>query len=78
MVHHRVTEQELNRDLSHYFGLEIKVEPGEKPGDDWQGDDFYTFGVDDSEVGGYFDVYYLKTNRPGYIYITEIIICFES
>ena len=77
MVHHRMTEQELNKALSHYFGQEIKVEQGQYD-EDWQGDDYYTFSVDEGELSGYFDIYYITMpNKKDYFYITEVNVYFE-
>ena len=72
----RMTEQQLNDRLSEIFNQRIEVEQGLYD-EDWQGDDYYTFCVDDEEIGGYFDIYYLKMNRQDYFYITEICIYFE-
>lgn len=77
LVHHRLTEKELNADLSRIFGRTIEVEQGQYD-DDWQGDDYYTFSVDDEEIGGYFDLYYISMpNKPNYFYITEVNAYFE-
>lgn len=77
MVHHRMNEEELNKSLSYYFGRDIKVEQGQYD-EDWQGDDYYTFNVDDEEIGGVFDIYYINMpNKDGYFYLTEVNIYFE-
>lgn len=77
LMHHRMTEQQLNEMLSKYFSTAIKVERGLYD-EDWQGDDYFTCCVDDDEVGGYVDIYYLPMpNRPDYFYLTEFIICFD-
>ena len=78
MVHHRMDERELNESLSYYFGQPIKVEQGQYD-DDWQGDDYYTFSVDEGELSGYCEIYYIDMpNKKGYFYITEVNIYFES
>ena len=77
LVHHRMTEQDLNKKLSEIFGSQIEVEKGLYD-EDWQGDDYYTFCVDNEEIGGYFDIYYISMpHRPELFYITEVIYCFE-
>ena len=77
MAHRRMTEQELNKALSYYFGQEIKVEQGQYD-EDWQGDDYYTFSVDEGELSGYFDIYYITMpNKKDYFYITEVNVYFE-
>lgn len=76
LVHKRMTESELNERLTQIFGREVKVEQGQYD-EDWHGDDYYTFCVDDEEIGGYFDIYYLKTNGQDKFYITETCINFE-
>lgn len=76
LVCQRMTEDRLNGKLSTIFGKEITVEQGQYD-DDWKGDDYYTFNVDDEEIGGYFDIYYLKMNKTTCFYITEVNIYFE-
>ena len=76
LEHMRMTEEELNERLTQIFGREVKVEQGQYD-EDWQGDDYYTFCVDDEEIGGYFDIYYLKTNGQDKFYISETCINFE-
>lgn len=76
LYHQRLTESLLNENLSAIFGKKITVEQGLYD-EDWTGDDYFTFSVDDEEVGGYFDIYYLKMNRDEYFYITEVDIYFE-
>ena len=76
LLHRRMTEQELNAKLTHIFGREIAVEQGPYD-EDWQGDDYYTFSVDDAYIGGYFDIYYIKMNKQDYFYITEVDYYFE-
>lgn len=76
LLHHRLTEQQLNEELSRFFGREIKVEKGLD--EEWDGDDYFTFCVDDEEIGGYFDIYYLPMPRkPEYFYLTEVNEYFE-
>ena len=75
LVHKRMTESELNERLTQIFGREVKVEQGQYE-EDWHGDDYFAFCVDDEEIGGYFDIYYLKTNQDEF-YITETCINFE-
>lgn len=77
LTHHRLTEQALNEDISRIFGREIKVEQGLYD-EDWQGDDYYTFSVDDDEIGGCFDLYYIRMpRREELFFITEVNYCFE-
>jgi hypothetical protein len=46
--------------------------------DDWIGDDYYTFSVDGEEIGGYFDIYYMRMPRIDELcYITEVNYYFE-
>jgi hypothetical protein len=77
LLHHRLTEQELNERLSKIFNKRIEVEQGQYDYG-WQGDDYYTFCVDDEEIGGYFDLYYIRMpRREELCYITEVYYCFE-
>lgn len=76
LLHQRMTEQELNVKLTDIFGREIAVEQGQYD-EDWQGDDYYTFSVDDAYIGGYFDIYYIKMNKQDNFYITEVNYLFE-
>lgn len=77
LLHHRLTEQELNDELSEIFNKRIEVEQGQYD-DDWIGDDYYTFSVDDEEIGGYFDLYYIRMpRRDEFCYITEANYYFE-
>jgi hypothetical protein len=46
--------------------------------DDWIGDDYFTFSVDTDEIGGYFDIYYIRMpRRKELCYITEVNYYFE-
>lgn len=77
LLHRRMTEPELNTQLSKIFNRHVKVEQGQYD-DDWIGDDYYTFSVDDEEIGGYFDIYYMQMpRREEFFYITEVCYCFE-
>lgn len=76
LLHRRMTEQELNAKLTDIFRREIAIEQGQYD-EDWQGDDYYTFSVDDAYIGGYFDIYYIKMNKQDYFYITEVNYYFE-
>lgn len=77
LLHHRLTEQELNNELSKIFNKRIEVEQGQYD-DDWIGDDYYTFSVDGEEIGGYFDIYYMRMpRRDEFCYITEVNYYFE-
>ena len=74
---HRLTTRELNEELSRIFGKTIEVEEGLYD-EDWQGDDYFTFAVDDDELGGYFDLYYIQMpRRPDLFFITEVCVYFE-
>jgi hypothetical protein len=72
-----MTKGELNEYLSKIFDQRIGVEQGQYD-EDWQGDDYFTFNVSDAEVGGFFDIYYIKMNKQDYFYITEVNVYFES
>lgn len=76
LMYLRMTESRLNAKLSEIFGKEITVEKGLYE-EDWGGDDYFTFSVDDEVVGGYFDIYHIKTNKGNTFYITEVNIYFE-
>ena len=77
LLHRRLTEQELNEQLSKIFNQRIEVEQGLYD-DDWIGDDYFTFSVDTDEIGGYFDIYYIRMpRREEFCYITEVNYYFE-
>jgi hypothetical protein len=74
---YRLTKEELNEKLTRLFGKAVEVEEGQYD-EDWQGDDYFTFAVDDDELGGYFDLYYIQMpRRPELFFITEVCVCFE-
>ena len=74
---YRLTKEELNEKLTRLFGKAVEVEEGQYD-EDWQGDDYFTFAVDDDELGGYFDIYYIQMpRRPDLFFITEVCFCFE-
>lgn len=74
---YRLTKEELNEKLTRLFGKAVEVEEGQYD-EDWQGDDYFTFAVDDDELGGYFDLYYIQMPRkPELFFITEVCVCFE-
>jgi hypothetical protein len=74
---YRLTKEELNEKLTRLFGKAVEVEEGQYD-EDWQGDDYFTFEVDDDELGGYFDLYYIQMpRRPELFFITEVCVCFE-
>ena len=74
---YRLTKEELNEKLTRLFGKAVEVEEGLYD-EDWQGDDYFTFAVDDDELGGYFDLYYIQMpRRPDLFFITEVCVCFE-
>lgn len=74
---HRLTTRELNEELSRIFGKTIEVEEGLYD-EGWQGDDYFTFSVDDDEIGGYFDLYYFQMpRRPDRFFISEVNAYFE-
>lgn len=74
---YRLTKEELNEKLTRLFGKAVEVEEGQYD-EDWQGDDYFTFAVDDDELGGYFDLYYIQMpRRPDLFFITEVCVCFE-
>lgn len=84
LVHKRTNELELEERLSEIFGIPIKVEDLTESNPDWTGDWWYAFNVCNSElqyeseedkIGGFFDIYYLKTRENDYgddFYITEV------
>ena len=84
LVHHRTNEKALNAHLSKLFGTEIKIEDITDDDEDWHGDWHYAFNVcnddmqyesEDDKIGGFFDIYYLKTRENDYgddFYITEV------
>lgn len=76
LVQHRMSEDNLNAFLKLVFKRDIKVEHGERDEDSFT-DNFFTFEVTDEQIGGYFDIYYLKTNNPNVFYITEVTINFD-
>lgn len=74
---YRLTKEELNEKLTRLFSKAVEVEEGQYD-EDWQGDDYFTFAVDDDELGGYFDLYYIQMpRRPELFFITEVCVCFE-
>ena len=74
---YRLTKEELNDKLTRLFGKAVEVEEGQYD-EDWQGDDYFTFAVDDDELGGYFDLYYIQMpRRPELFFITEVCVYFE-
>lgn len=74
---YRLTKEELNEKLTRLFGKAVEVEEGQYD-EDWQGDDYFTFAVDDDELGGYFDLYYIQMpRRPELFFITEVCVYFE-
>ena len=74
---YRLTKEELNEKLTRLFGKAVEVEEGLYD-EDWQGDDYFTFAVDDKEIGGYFDLYYIQMpRRPELFFITEVCVCWE-
>lgn len=84
LVHRRFNEQGLNDELTRIFGTEIKARETEFD-DDWSGDWCYTFDVEDGELSGWFDLYFLKMreqpqdNDDGLrFYITEVVIGFDK
>jgi hypothetical protein len=77
MLSHRLTREQLDKMLSSIFGKTINVEKGLYD-EDWVGDDYFTFCVDDDDIGGYFDLYYIPMPRkPDHFFITEVCICFD-
>ena len=76
LVHTRSNEKELNKKLSKIFGKEIAVEDCTDNLEDWTGDWYFSFNVwDAGEIGGFFDIYFLKMrdNSDGLdFYITEV------
>ena len=48
---YRLTKEELNEKLTRLFGKAVEGEEGQYD-EDWQGDDYFTFAVDDDELGG--------------------------
>lgn len=67
----------MNEKLTRLFGKAVEVEEGQYD-EDWHGDDYFTFAVDDDELGGYFDIYYIQMpRRPDLFFITEVCVCFE-
>jgi hypothetical protein len=74
---YRLTKEELNEKLTRLFGKAVEVEEGQYD-EDWQGDDYFTFAVDDNELGGYFDLYYIQMpKRSDLFFITEVCVYFE-
>ena len=74
---YRLTKEELNEKLTRLVGKAVEVEEGLYD-EDWQGDDYFTFAVDDKEIGGYFDLYYIQMpRRPELFFITEVCVCWE-
>ena len=76
LVHHRTNETELNEQLSKLFGKEIVVEDLTESNEDWTGDWYFAFNVEDAgELSGFFDIYYLKMRENDDnldFYITEV------
>ena len=80
LLHDRMNENELNKTLSKIFGREINVE--DCTDEEWTGDWYYSFNVDDEEIGGFFDIYFLKMREHDddemRFYITEVTCDFEN
>lgn len=85
LVHRRFNEETLNAELSKMFGEEVKVSTECCDEDkEWNGDWYYTFGIESEELYGYFDIYYLKMKEQPEddddglrFFVTEVTYTFE-
>lgn len=82
LLHHRFNEEMLNERLSQIFGQQIEV--SEVDDEEWTGDWYYSFNVEDDEIGGFFDIYFLKMREQAEdvfdgltFYVTEVACDFE-
>ena len=80
LVSSRFNEQSLNKYLSKFFGVEVKVEDISKD-DDELADYNYIFNIDTKHLFIDIDIYFLKHRRAGFndttFYITEVGYNFE-
>lgn len=85
LLYHRFNEESLNKRLSEIFGEEVKVSTECCDEDkEWNGDWYYTFGIESEELYGYFDIYYLKMREQPEddddglrFFVTEVTYTFE-
>jgi hypothetical protein len=80
LVNFRFNEQSLNKHLSDFFEVEIKVEDISRDDDDLV-DYNYIFNVDTKCLFVDVDIYFLKQRKAGFddatFYITEVAYNFE-
>lgn len=83
LIHKRFNIDTLREKLRDIFGINnITIYSYED--ECWTGDWYYSFGIDDDELGGYFVIYYLMM-RPQLeedddglrFYVTEVAIEFD-
>jgi hypothetical protein len=82
LVHDRHSIDSLNGKLSEFAGEPIHVCDVTSSKDECDTSDWnLLFEIKDEELYGFFDIYYLKMRKPGYVgetmYITEISYQFE-
>lgn len=80
LVNFRFNEQSLNKYLSEFFEVEIKVEDVSRD-DDELVDYNYIFNIDTKHLFIDVDIYFLKQRKAGFddatFYITEVAYNFE-
>jgi hypothetical protein len=80
LVSSRFNEQSLNKHLSEFFEVEVKVENISKDDDDLA-DYNYIFNIDTKHLFIDIDIYFLKHRKVGFddatFYITEVAYNFE-
>jgi hypothetical protein len=78
----RFTKETLERALTTIFGVDIVLEDISREDDELGDYNFLGhFDNPNSNLYGYFDIYFLKMRRPGFdgsdLYVTEVAIQFE-
>jgi hypothetical protein len=80
LVSSRFNEQSLNKHLSDFFGVEVKVADISRY-DDGLVDHNYIFNIDTEHLFIDIDIYFLKQRKSGFddatFYITEVAYHFE-
>jgi hypothetical protein len=75
LVNFRFNEQSLNKHLSDFFGVEVKVEDVSRD-DDELVDYNYIFNIDTKHLFIDVDIYFLKQRKVGFddatFYVTEV------
>jgi hypothetical protein len=83
LVHQRFNKKTLESKLKYIFGVN-SITLCECEDEYWSGDWYYSFEINDEELGGFFDIYHLmmrpkpKDDDDGLrFYVTEVSIGFD-